>query len=451
MNQTVRPGTVHGSLRVPASKSHTIRALVIASLADGESSIVNPLDSRDADACIAACRALGAEIKDAGAARGASAGGDVDRYAGRTLRVRGTAGRPRVPENVIDVNNSGTTLYLALGAAALADGWTFFTGDQQIRRRSAAPLLASLEDLGARAFSSRNNGCAPIAVRGPLAGGSTSIECRTSQYLSSLLLAAPLATADTEITVPLLNERPYVEMTLWWLESQGITVEREGLEHYRIPGGQSYRAFTTEVPGDYSSATFLMVAAAITGGEVMLEGLQEDDPQGDKAVIDILKEMGCRVERPEPGAVTLAGPPPGELIGGSFDLNAIPDALPALTVAACFADTPTTLRNVPQAREKETDRVAVMAQELGTLGAHIEERPDGLVVRPRSTTGATPRLTGGRVSGHGDHRVVMALAVAGLAAGGPVEIEGSEAAAVTYPGFFGDVRRLTGEDGTGSW
>jgi 3-phosphoshikimate 1-carboxyvinyltransferase len=459
MNQTVRPGTVQGSLRVPASKSHTIRALVIASLADGESTIENPLDSRDADACIAACRALGAEVSDSSDAvhdsrvggeapdqPSAPGGAGASRLAGRTLRIRGTAGQPGVPNDIIDVGNSGTTLYIVMGTAALVDGWSFFTGDDQIRRRSAGPLLASLGDLGAKAFSSRDNGCAPIAVRGPLAGGRTSIECPTSQYLSSLLLAAPLASGDTEIEVPLLNERPYVEMTLWWLESQGITVERRGWEHFAVPGGGHYSAFEASVPGDYSSATFPMVAAAITGGEVTLEGLEEDDPQGDKAVIDILREMGCRVERRGHDAVTVAGPPTGTLRGGTFDLNAIPDALPALAVAGCYADRETTLANVPQAREKETDRVAVMAEELGKLGARIEERPDGLVVHPRRA--AVPRLTGGTVSGHGDHRIVMALAVAGLAAEGPIKIEGSEAAEVTYPGFFDDLRRLRGENGT---
>ena len=424
MTETVGPGGVAGTIRVPASKSHTIRALLLASLAEGESVITNPLDSGDAAACIAACRAFGAEIRE--------------ETAPRRLVVQGTGGRLRTPDDIINVNNSGTTLYLALGLAALAGGWTVFTGDEQIRRRSAAPLLASLRALGAQAFSTRDSGCAPIAVRGPLRGGTTSIECPTSQYLSSLLLAAPLASGDTEIAVPLLNERPYVEMTLWWLDSQGIRLEREGLQHYHIPGGQAYRPFSAEVPGDYSSATFWMVAAAVSGSSLTLEGLDPADPQGDKAVLDILAEMGCRVERRRGNRVTVTGP--ARLRGGSFDLNAIPDALPALTVAACFADSPTTLHNVPQAREKETDRVAVMAAELGKLGARIEERPDGLLVRPRDASEVT--LTGGSVSGHGDHRIVMALAVAALGAAGPVTIAGSDAAAVTYPGFFADLRRL---------
>jgi len=437
MIETVRPRRVEGTLRVPASKSHTIRALLVATLAEGESIITSPLASRDTEACIAACRALGAKI-------------EAEYAAPARLRVRGTAGALTTPDNVIDVMNSGTTLYLLLGMAALGPGWSFFTGDEQIRRRSAAPLLRSLNDLGARAFSSRNNGCAPIALRGPLAGGRTRIECPTSQYLSSLLLAAPYAAEPVDIQVPLLNERPYVEMTLWWLASQEIRVERSEWSHFRVPGGGRYRAFHAVVPGDYSSATFPAVAAAVTGGRVSLEGLSPDDPQGDKAVLDILREMGCSVVRSTdtPNSVTVTGPAGARgsqgaraLQGGEFDLNAIPDALPALTVAACFADSSTTLYNVPQARAKETDRVAVMAEELGKLGASIAEREDGLVVHPRPAP-----LSGGAVSGHHDHRVVMALAVAGLAAGGPVTIDGAEAAEVTYPGFFDDLRRLSGAE-----
>jgi 3-phosphoshikimate 1-carboxyvinyltransferase len=468
MTETIRPARVDGTLRVPASKSHTIRALILATLADGESIISSPLASRDTRACIAACRALGAEItEEAGVAEGtagragsesgsmpqapaAGVPGEQGRPAAR-LRVRGTGGALSTPDDVIDVMNSGTTLYLLLGVAALVPGWSFFTGDAQIRRRSAAPLLQSLKDLGAEAFSSRDNGCAPVAVRGPLVGGRTSISCPTSQYLSSLLLVAPYAAQPVDINVPLLNERPYVEMTLWWLAFQGVAVERNDWARFRVGGGERYRAFRTAVPGDYSSATFPAVAAAVTGGRVTLEGLSPDDPQGDKAVLDILGDMGCRVERSVEKAdrVTVTGP--ARLHGGAFDLNAIPDALPALTVAGCYADSPTTLHNVPQARAKETDRIAVMARELGKLGARIEERDDGLVVYPheqRATPGAgkaatrAAALTGGTVSGHEDHRVVMALAVAGAAAAGPVEIQGAEAAEVTYPGFFDDLRRL---------
>jgi 3-phosphoshikimate 1-carboxyvinyltransferase len=424
--------------------------------------------------------------------------------------VEGTGGRLTVPEDVIDVANSGTTLYLGIGTAALAGGLTVFTGDEQIRRRSAAPLLSALSQLGATALSTRGSGCAPIVTGGGLRCGPVAIESPTSQYLSSLLLAAPLAApanagaptpaagggnaaaepaapgaartpagapgtvepaapAATDIEVLLLNERPYVEMTLWWLDSQGIRYEREGYDRFRIPGGQSYKAFDTGIPADFSSATFLACAAAITGSTLTLEGLDMSDPQGDKAVLGILAEMGCTIEEGD-GEVTVTGPRDAfdaeagftrpALSGGTFDLNAIPDALPALAVTACFAREPVELSNVPQARAKETDRVAVMAAELARMGALVEELPDGLRVRPQAggggnaagggaTTGGgsapgtparaaptPPPLTGARVHGHGDHRVVMALAVAGLGAAGETTVDTAEASAVTFPGFF---------------
>lgn len=420
MVECIQPAVVDGTCQAPASKSHTIRALLIASLAEGVSRIDHPLESDDAESCIRACRALGAEIAD------------TDRDA---LLVTGTGGRLHASDTPIDVGNSGTTLYLAMGLAATAPGLSEFIGDEQIRRRSAANLLAALADLGARAYSHGGNGCAPLSVGGGIAGGTASIECPTSQYLSSLLLACPLAAGDCTIEVPLLYERPYVEITLWWLDRQRIEYRREGYERFFVPGNQAYHAFRTDVPGDYSSATFLFVAAAITGGAVTVRELHDDDPQGDRAVLEMLESMGCTVTRPRPRTVRLESPGSGALTGGSFDLNATPDALPALAVAGASCGEPLHLRNVPQAREKETDRVAVMAQELGKLGIRTGEHRDGITVYPGA-------ISGGRVSGHGDHRVVMALAVAGLAAGGELTIDGAEAAGITFPGFFDTLRSL---------
>ncbi|MFP4056409.1 MAG: 3-phosphoshikimate 1-carboxyvinyltransferase [Candidatus Brocadiia bacterium] len=396
-----------GTVRVPGSKSHTIRALLVGSLAEGHSEVYEPLDSLDTQACVAACRAMGATVR-----------------LGHDWLIEGTGAQLACPDDVVDVGNSGTTLYLALGAAALGQGWTVFTGDQQIRARSAEPLLEALRGLGAEAFSTRGNGCAPLVVRGPLRGGRVAIECPTSQYLSSLLLACPLAEGDTEIEVLKLHERPYVEMTLGWLESQGVRPEREGWERLRIPGGQSYRAFRRQIPGDFSTATFFLVAAAITGSEVTLMGLEKDDAQGDKAVVDMLAAMGAQVEWQE-GGLRLRG---AGLRGGEFDLNATPDALPAMAVAACLAEDASRLANVPQARIKETDRIRVMAEELGKMGAQVEELPDGLAIQGGALEGAT-------VDGRGDHRVAMALAVAGLVASGRTEVQGAEAAAVTCPDF----------------
>ncbi len=412
MIRTVAPGAVRGTIRVPASKSHTIRALLIASLARGTSRIVSPLDSADTRACLSACASLGAKIE----------------LVPDGLSITGVGGAVRTPENVIDVGNSGTTLYLAAGIASLQPNLAVFSGDAQIRRRQAAPLLASLRDLGARAESTRGNGCAPFIVGSGIKGGRTSIACTTSQYLSALLLCAPLARSDVEIEVSLLNERPYVDMTLDWLSRQGVELDRDGFDRFRIRGNQGYRAFDATIPGDYSSATFFLCAAAITGSTIRIEGLEPDDSQGDKAVLDVLERMGCAVVR-EVDAVELTG---GTLEAGEFDLNATPDALPALAVTACFASGETRLINVPQAREKETDRISVMQREISALGGNVEELPDGLVVRGRRDF----VFSGGVAAGHGDHRIVMALAIGALGAAGPVEIDSAEAVDVTFPGFF---------------
>ncbi len=431
MAKVVHPAPVAGTIRIPSSKSHTIRALLIATLASGESRIRRPLDSKDARSCIHACRLLGAEIEEI---RGPD--GELTE-----LIVRGVGGTPAVPEDVIDVGNSGTTLYLATSVAALASGWTVFTGDRQIRRRPIGELLQALESLGARAFTTRETDAAPVCIRGPLTGGRATISCPTSQYLSSLLLAAPLASGTSEISVPLLNEKPYVDMTLWWLDGQGIHYERDGYDRFTIPGAQAYRCFDAAVPGDFSSATFFFCAAAVTHSTLAFHGLDMSDPQGDKAVLDILQQMGCRVETDDSGTVLVRGPQE-PLKPGVFDLNAIPDALPALAVTACFAEGETRLTNVPQARLKETDRISVMAQELGKMGAQIEELPDGLIIRGKGT--AAEPLSGAAASSHDDHRVAMALAVAALGAEGPTEIRGWQAAEITYPAFFAELDRLTG-------
>lgn len=412
-------------------------------LADGTSTIRNPLDSADTRSCIAVSRALGARIEENGSGR-------RDGDGVRTLRVAGTGGHLETPIRALDVGNSGTTLYLAAGAAALGRGTVTFTGDEQIRSRPFAPLLASLADLGAETLSVNGNGRAPATIRGPLSGGRTSIECTTSQYLSSLLIATPLASGESEILVPLLNERPYAEMTLRWLDEQGIRYENEGFRRFRVPGGQRYAPFDRSVPGDFSSGTFFLCAAAITGSTLTLEGLDMADSQGDKEVVHILERMGCLVEA-EGGALTIHGPGAGpnatpRLRGLDLDLNSTPDALPALAVTACFAEGRTRLLNVPQAREKETDRIAVMHEELAKMGARIEELPDGLVIEGT-------RLEGAQVDGRHDHRVVMALAIGALGASGATTIDTAEAAGVTFPRFFElleSVRVAAGSSGRGS-
>ncbi len=419
MEITSHASLLSGEITIPASKSHTIRAVIIGALAPGESVIEAPLVSLDTKSAVAAVRAFGADVV----------------MTPETWTIRGVGSVPNVPDTVIDVGNSGTTLYMIMGTAALADGWTVITGDSQIRKRTASPLIEALGGLGVEIFSTRENGMAPIAVRGRMNGGRTSVAGISSQYVSSLLLACPLAVNDTEIAITMLNERPYVHMTLDWLATQEIDVSAEDdLTHISIPGGQSYRAFHRRIPGDFSSASFPLCAAALAGGRVVLKGLEMTDSQGDKKVVDILAGMGSTVER-GPDWVAVNG---GQLMGIDVDMNEIPDALPVLAVTACFAEGTTRLYNVAQARIKETDRIAVMAHELTRLGADVTELPDGLEIRG---TG----LSGGRVSGHGDHRIVMAMTVAGMASDNPVTVDTAEAADITFPGFWDKMRSIGGE------
>jgi 3-phosphoshikimate 1-carboxyvinyltransferase len=408
-------------------------------LAQGASIIDYPLDSLDACSCVSVCRALGAEIEEFRAVDPSSPnpvdseGKKLVRWAVKGIKSPGLQS-PNKTARRCDVGNSGTTLYLALAVAALGAEPVIFDGDGQIRRRSAGPLLDALKGLGVKVESAAN-GCAPISVQGPWKGGRVSLECPTSQYLSALLLAAPLAAQGvvTEIDVPLLNERPYIEMTLSYLNAQRISYETNSdFSYFRIPGGCEWKPINGPVPGDFSSAAFPACAAAITGGPATLLGLDPNDPQGDKALFSHLEKMGALVV---PGTFQVSRSSP--LKGGSFDLNATPDMLPAMAVTAAFAQGDTSLTNVAHARIKETDRIAVMAAELSKLGVKCTEKPDGLIIHGKGASFNTgndpshPLL----LNGHGDHRIVMALAIAGLGAG-PLEIAGAEAADVTYPGFL---------------
>ncbi|MDR1373843.1 MAG: 3-phosphoshikimate 1-carboxyvinyltransferase, partial [Treponema sp.] len=418
MNALIKPHRFTGTFRVPASKSHTIRRLLIASLAGGVSEIDYPLDSLDARSCLTVCRGLGAEIEEHRAADSRcpnTADAEGKRLVRWTVKGRGSRGLPpRAAAGSgeplrLDVGNSGTTLYLALAAAALGGEPVEFTGDEQICRRSAAPLLEALSGLGIRAESLRRNGCAPILIRGPWKGGRVSLPCPTSQYLSALLLAAPLAPLGTvtDITVPLLNEKPYIELTLSYLTAQNIPFEAAGdFSRFVIPGGASWKPVSGPVPGDFSSAAFPGCAAAVSGGDITLLGLDPEDRQGDKAFFDMLARMGCDIRwekrppadakgggtgRPE-WALSVARAGPFE--GGVFDLHATPDMLPAAAVMGTYAAGDTALVNTAHARIKETDRIAVMAAELAKLGVRCTERPDGLVIHGKPEGRGKPPLTG---------------------------------------------------------
>ena len=412
----VQRSHLSGEVFAPPSKSYTHRAILITSLGPG-GSIKRPLLSADTRATISASQAFGAEI-------------DID----EDVKIKGVADRPRTPEDVIDVLNSGTTLRFCSAVAALTEG-AVLTGDASIRSRPNGPLLSSLSDLGAQAFSIRNNGKAPLVVRGRMKGGTARLDGSvSSQFLSALLISAPLAEEETRIVIQgELKSRPYAEMTLDMLAEAGIRIE-PGEQEFLVPGNQSFGLKGYTIPGDFSSASYPMAAAAVTGSEVTVKGVLPSR-QGDSAIIDILRRMGAEVSWDrEKGDLMVRG---GELQAVDVDAGRTPDLVPTIAVLGALAKGKTTVFNAEHVRHKETDRLHAMAVELSRMGADIKERPDGLEI-----TGGV--LHGAKVHGHHDHRIVMALAVAGLVAG-DTEIDTAESVDVSYPGFFAQMKGLGAE------
>jgi len=418
MKWKISPSRLRGDIAIPPSKSHTIRAILVAALAEGISRIGKPLLSGDGRSAMIAARSLGATVQEEDG----------------NLTVQGIGMHYEGGDELFDMGNSGTGTNLFMAAAALGTRLRRFDGDASLRSRPFRPLLCALEKLGAFfSIDAEASMDLPFTIRGPLRGGKTTVSGASSQFVSSLLFVAPILKENSEIIVENLQEKPYVELTLWWLRKQGIRLDySDDLSHFWVQGGQAYSAFDREIPADFSSAAFAACAGAMNKTGLRLTGLDFSDQQGDKGIFEVLGRMGAVITR-DAGSVIIARK--GALKGFSVDLNAMPDTLPALSVVACAAEGETRISNVAQARIKETDRIAVMREELSKMGADITEQKDGLIIRGR-------RLHGVLVDGHNDHRVVMALAIAGMAAEGDTIIEGAEAAAVTYPGFADDFRRL---------
>ncbi len=349
---------------------------------------------------------------------------------GNEWLIKGIGGAPGPGCTSFNAGNSGTSLRIFTALYALGAHPVSFDGDKSIRQRPMMPLLSALQNLGAEVVESADGKC-PFTIKGPVQGGKTTVNGVSSQFLTALLIACPLAPGDTEIIVENLNERPYVEITLDWLRRMNIRFENKGLDWFRIKGGQKYRSFERSIPADFSTATFPLCAAAITGSEVLISGLDFNDHQGDKEVFGYFEKMGVSLRHSREGVIVKGG----NLRGIDIDMNATPDALPAMAVAGCFASGTTRLLNVPQARLKECDRIAAMAKELTKMGASVQEMPDGLIIHQS-------KLHGAEVHGYNDHRLVMALSIAGLAASGVTIVDTAEAASVTYPGFVKDMTRL---------
>jgi len=411
---------------VPGSKSATIRAVLFGMLADGTTVIHNPLPSKDGLAALSVARAMGAEVI-------------VDEKE-NTWSVHGLNGRPRVPENVIDTMNSGTTTSFTAGLCALlTDGYGVITGDEQIRRRPWKDETNALIELGATCIHTRPGcECPPLVIKGPIHGGTCHIPGFNSQHISGIL--APCALLPKGEAVDIVIEEPkealYVQLTIDWLKKFGVQLESSNAyRHYRVAGGQKLIGCDCLVASDWSGVAFPLVAAACTKSNLTITDVDFADSQGDKAVADVLIRMGADIEKDINGhRLVIRGGRP--LNGTEIDMDLIPDSLPVLSVAACFAQGDTHFSNLAHVRIKETDRVLVMQQVLTACGADVEITADSMTVH-----GGKP-IFGASVSSYDDHRVAMAMSVCGLIAEGEMCIDHPECAAVSFPGFYETMNKV---------
>ncbi|WP_435360442.1 3-phosphoshikimate 1-carboxyvinyltransferase [Haloarchaeobius sp. DFWS5] len=426
MDVTIARSRVQGTAQAPPSKSYTHRAILAAGFSAG-TTVSAPLVSADTRATMRAVEGFGGGV-------------DIE---DDHLDVTGFDGQPGVPDQVLDCENSGTTMRLVTAASGLADGITVLTGDDSLRSRPQGPLLDALDHLGARAESTRGNGQAPLVVKGPISGDGVSIPGDvSSQYITALLMAGAVTEDGIEVELETeLKSAPYVDITLDVLDAFGVTAERTD-DGFRVAGGQTYDAGDGyAVPGDFSSISYLLAAGAVAGDdEVVIRGA-EPSSQGDTAIVDIVEQMGAPVEWDrDAGEITVEQ---ADLTGVTVDVGDTPDLLPTIATLGAIANGETRIENVEHVRYKETDRVAAMAEELTKLGASVTEHEDVLVVH-----GDESDLTGATVNGRHDHRIVMSLAIAGLVADGETTVTGGEHVDVSFPDFFdvlydlgADVRR----------
>lgn len=417
----VQKSVLSGNLFIPSSKSHTIRAILLAAFAKGTSLIHYPLTSPDSDCAIQAARQFGAKV--------------ISTSTG--FAIQGVAGYPLTPSNVIDAGNSGQVLRFVSALAALTDGYTVITGDASIRsNRPIQPLLDGLKGLKAWAVSTRENGYAPLIVKGPLQAGQTQLEGQDSQPVSALLMAASFAEGQTEIRVQKAGEKPWLALTLSWLDRLGVSYTQHNLEHFIIQGKRIRSAFEVTIPGDLSSLAFPLAAALVTKSEILIQQVDLQDVQGDKALVFLLQQMGACLEI-DPLHRHLKVLTQGQLKGQIIDVNDFIDAVPILAVLGCFAEGETQIIRASIARQKECNRLACITTELKKMGASIEETEDGLKIKHSQLQGAC-------VNSHEDHRIAMSLIVAGLGAEGQTEVQGIECISKSYPTFIEDLKKIGG-------
>jgi 3-phosphoshikimate 1-carboxyvinyltransferase len=412
----------HASIRVPGSKSITNRALVLAALAShgGDCEITGALRSEDTEVMVGALRELGFRLRP-----------DWELSRIRILPPESTATVP-ASEADLFVANSGTTMRFLTALVALGHGKYRLDGVTRMRERPLDDLLVALNALGVDARAETDNGRPPVVVHANgLRGGRVTMRGDvSSQFLSGLLMAAPYASDTVRIAIEgALVSRPYVGMTTAMMKQFGVQTTETSVS-YVVSAPQRYVTRSYDVEPDASSASYFWSAAAIAGGQVTVPGMAGYGFQGDIRFVDLLASMGCSAARCT-SEVAVYGRP---LHGIDVDMNDISDTVMTLAAVACFAEGPTTIRNVGHIRHKETDRLAALATELRRVGAGVEEFSEGLTITPQP-------LHGAEIETYNDHRMAMSMALIGLRVPGIV-IKNPGCVAKTYPGFFSDLERL---------
>ena len=407
MNLVVHPSDLSGRIEAPGSKSHMQRLLAAGLLAQGESWIRRPSDAADCMAAAEVAAGLGADIE----------------IGQNALKIRGGLA-PRT--DVLHMGESGLGMRLFSPIAALAPTPFTLVASGTLQHRPMQPMADALAALGAQA--KLRNGCPPIELHGPLRGGQSHVDGGlSSQFLTGLLMALPCASADSILEVSDLKSKPYVDMTLEVLSATGVSIHHQDHQKFTIPGGQSYLPFDETVAGDWSAGAFLLILAALCGEPFLeVDRLGNHPTQADQAVTGALLLSGAKLMRTETGIRVERG----RRKGFRFDATHCPDLFPPLAAFAAFCKGPTILKGLHRLQHKESNRGIALKEEFEKAGIQIElnTEEDTLTVRPGPVKQA-------KLDGRGDHRMVMAAAVLGLA-GAPIEIEGIEAVAKSYPDFF---------------
>jgi 3-phosphoshikimate 1-carboxyvinyltransferase len=410
-----------GTINTSPSKSQTLRAILFASLATGKSIISNILLSPDATAMITACRMFGANINF------------LDTT---TLEIIGTSGNLTAPDDVIHAGNSGIVLRFIAGIASLINNYTVITGDYSIRySRPLQPIIDGLTGLGVDVKTMRGDNFAPIIIKGPPLFNETVLEGYDSQPVSGLIIAATLMPGLTTINVKNPGEKPWIDLTLDWLDRLGILYQREEYNKFIISGENNIPAFNYKVPSDLSSIAFPVAAALITNSSIIIDNVDLSDPQGDKRLLDIFQEMGANLEYRVSQQRLVVHEHTG-LQSVTVDINDCIDSINILSVVACYAKGKTVINGARVARNKECDRIACITQELSKMGANITELEDGLIIVGGQLHGSDILQT------YHDHRMVMALFIAALAANGHSIIHDTRSVSKSYPLFFSDMKLL---------